>query len=172
MKKILIITMLVFSFVAGNAQQTKKQKRKAEKAEKEANLIAEIKTLLESKVYVFSATQALPSGMRNVNLDTSYNLKINNDTAACYLPFYGRAYSAGYGTGEGPFDFTLPIENYKFEQAKKGGYQVQFDVKNKNDNLNFSFQIGSTGSTSLVIISTNRQSISFHGDIEKIDDKK
>lgn len=47
MKNILIITMLVFIVVATNAQETKKQKRKAENAEKEAKLIAKTKSLLE-----------------------------------------------------------------------------------------------------------------------------
>ena len=69
--------MLIFSVVITNAQETKKQKRKAKKAEKEAKLIAKIETLLESKVYVFKATQALPSGMRTKNLDGTYDVKVN-----------------------------------------------------------------------------------------------
>lgn len=172
MRKIIIISMLIFSIVGAYAQDSNKKSKKEKRAEKEAIKIEETKALLESKVYVFSATQALPSGMRSVNLDSSYDVKVNNDTIICYLPFYGRAYSAGYGSGEGPFNFTLPNENYTIKRTKKDGYEVKFDVKNKNDNLNFNIQIGRTGSSSLIITSTNRQSISYYGNIEKAIEKK
>lgn len=172
MKKIIFLAILIIAVIGVNAQNSKKQTRKEKRAAKEAKKIEQTKALLESKNYVFEATQALPSGMRTVNLDGSYDIKIEGDEVICYMPFYGRAYSAGYGGGEGPFDFTLPIKNYKKEDAKKGGYQVQFDVKNKNDNINFSFQIGNTGSASLVVTSTNRESISFYGDIVADDEEE
>ena len=172
MKKIILLAFLVFAIIGVNAQDSKKQTRKEKRAAKEAKKIEKTKALLESKDYVFTATQALPSGMRTVNLDGSYDMKIKGDEAICFLPFYGRAYSAGYGGGEGPFDFTLPIENYTLENEKKGGYMVKFDVKNKNDNINFTFNIGSTGSTSLTVTSTNRESINFYGDIEAKEDEK
>lgn len=166
MRKIVLLAFLVFAIIGVNAQDSKKQTRKEKRAAKEAKKIEQTKALLEGKDYVFVATQALPSGMRSVNLDGSYDMKIEGDEVICYLPFYGRAYSAGYGGGEGPFDFTLPIENYTLENEKKGAYLVQFEVKNKNDNIKFSLSIGNTGSASLIVTSTNRQSINFYGDIE------
>ena len=45
---------------------------------------------------------------------------------------------------------------------------VEFDVRNKNDLLNFTFQIGETGTTSLSVNSSNRAFISYYGDIVKI----
>ena len=172
MKNVLIITILVFSFVSLNAQDSKKQTRKEKRAEREAIKIEQTKTLLENKIYVFTASQAIPSGMRSINLSSSFDAKIENDTIICYLPFYGKAYTASYGGSESPMDFTQPIENYTFEKTKKGGYMVKFDVNNKNDRLNFIFQIANTGSASLNVISTNRQSMSYYGDIEKVEEKK
>ncbi|MDB4581545.1 DUF4251 domain-containing protein [Draconibacterium sp.] len=168
MNKTILIAVLIFAFIGGNAQETEKLSRKEKKALKEAKQIEETKALLDNKVYVFSPTQALPSSMRSRNLDGSFSAKINNDTIDCYLPFYGRAYSADYGSSDGPFTFTLPIENYTMENSKKG-YMVKFEVKNKNDNINFMFQIGETGSATLNLTSTNRQSISYYGNIEKPD---
>lgn len=172
MKKIIFLAFLVFAIIGVNAQDSKKQTRKEKRAAKEAKKIEQTKALLESKDYVFSATQALPSGGRSVNLDGSFDMKIENDEVVCYLPFYGRAYSAGYGSGEGPFDFTQPIENYTIENEKKGGYLVKFEVNNKNDHINFTLNIGSTGSASLIVISTNRESINFYGDIEADEEKE
>jgi hypothetical protein len=172
MKKIILLAFLVLAIIGADAQDSKKQTRKEKRAAKEAKKIKQTKSLLESKDYVFSATQALPSGMRSVNLDGSYDIKIEDDEVICYLPFYGRAYSASYGSGEGPFDFTLPVENYTLENEEKGGYLVKFNVHNKNDNINFIINIGNTGSASLIVTSTNRQSINFYGDIEADEDEE
>jgi hypothetical protein len=166
MNKYLIIALLVsFSFL-GNAQDTENLSRKEKKALKKAKMIEETKALLDSKVYLFDPNRALPSGMRSINLDGTFFAKINKDTLNCYLPYYGRAYSVDYGSNEGPLNFTQPIQNYSMEESKKG-YTVKFNVKNKNDNINFMFTISETGSASLNLNSTNRQSISYHGIIEK-----
>lgn len=172
MKKIILSIFLAFAITGVHAQNSKKQTRKEKRAIKDAKTIEQTKALLDSKDYVFSATQVLPSSMQSVNLDSSYDVKIENDEVICYLPFYGRAYSAGYGSGEGPFNFTLPIKNYTLENEKKGGYLVKFEVINKSDYLNFTFHISSTGSASLSISSTNRESISFYGDIEADEDEE
>ncbi len=171
MKNIIIFALLIFAINTTNAQETKKQTRKEKRAEKEALKIEQTKSVLENEVYVFNATQALPMGMRNVNLTSSYDARIENDTVFCFLPYFGKAHTAAYGSTQSPMDFTQPIENYKFEKTKKG-YMVKFDVSNKNDRLNFTFQIAETGSTSLNVNSTNRSSISYYGNIEKVEEKK
>jgi len=170
MNKTILIAILVFAFIAGHAQENEKLSRKERKALKEKQRIEEVKTLLNDKVYVFKPTTALPSGGRSRNLDGTFSAKINKDTLDCYLPFFGRAYSVEYGSTTGPFTFTLPIDEYSMEESKKG-YKVELKVKNKNDNMTFMFQIGETGSASLNINSTNRQFMSYNGNIEKPDDK-
>lgn len=169
MKKLVILVVLVLAVVTVHAQESKKQSKKEKRAEKEAKQIEQTTSLLESKNYAFRATQALPSSGRSVNLDGSFSLRVKNDMVNCYLPFYGRAYSGGYGGGEGPFNFSLPMKNYNLEKVKKG-YEVKFDVENKNDRIKFHLKVGNTGSSSLIVTSTNRQSISYHGNLEKNED--
>ena len=171
MKNILIIGILVLAFATANAQETKKQTRKEKKAAREAMLIEQTKTVLENKVYVFEATQVIPSTMRSRTLTSSYNVQIKNDTITCYLPYFGKAHTAAYGSSQSPMDFIQPIENYKFEKTKKG-YEVKFETSNNNDRLNFFFRIADTGSASLSVNSTNRSSISYHGDIVKVEEKE
>ena len=170
MYKLLFTLVLAFTLLAGHAQETEKLSRKERKALQEKQQIEEVKTLLNDKEYVFNPRTALPSGGRSRNLDGTFRAKISNNTIDCYLPFYGRAYSANYGSSEGPFTFTLPIEDYKMEDSKKG-YKVEFNVKNQNDRITFLFQISETGTATLNLNSTNRQAISYHGNIEKPDEK-
>ena len=165
MKK-LILTVIVFSLAfLVCAQDKEKKSRKEIKAEKNAKLIEETTKLVESKNFVFKARSANPMGARSVNLTTDYDVHIQNDSVYCYLPYYGRAYTAAYG-GESPMNFQLPLTDYSSEKTKKG-YNVKFTVKNGTDRINFSFQIMETGSTTLQVNSTNRQAISYFGSIEK-----
>lgn len=170
MKNILIITILIFSVVCANAQEEKKKSRKEIRAEREAKKIEDTKSMIESKSFVFVPSQALPSGGRSVNLSSSFDAKIEDGTIVCYLPFYGRAHTAAYGGTQSPMDFTQPIQKYVSEEAKKGDWVIKFDVKNKNDMLNFTFHIGETGSASLSVNSSSRSSISYYGDIFKIEE--
>lgn len=169
MKTILSI-ILIFFLVSGNAQETNRKSRKALKAEKRAQQIAEIKSLINSNAFVFEAINVNPLTGGTINLTSNYDVKIQNDSLFSYLPYYGRAYMAAYG-GESPMIFDLPIEVYSVEPAKKGFYVIKASVKKKMDNIEFNFYVAETGSTSLTVISNNRQSISYHGRIEKITDK-
>ncbi|MCF6357696.1 MAG: DUF4251 domain-containing protein [Draconibacterium sp.] len=171
MKNFIIIGILILAFTTANAQETKKLSRKEKKAAREALKIETTKTVLENKAYVFSATQALPTGMRSKTLTSSYDARIENDTIFCYLPFFGRSHSAEYGSNQSPMDFTQPIENYEFKNTKKG-YEIKFEVSNKTDRLVFFFQIAETGSTSLSVNSTNRSTMSYYGDIIDIEKKE
>ena len=167
MKNLIVIGMLLFAFVSVQGQETKKMSRKEKKAAREAKLIEDTKTALESNSFVFAATQMIPSGGRSRTLTSSYEARIENDTITCYLPFFGRAHTVSYGGSESPMDFTQPIEDYSFEKVKKG-YEIKFSVNNKSDRLNFFFQIADNGSSSLSVTSTNRSTISYYGNIEKV----
>lgn len=165
MKTILSI-ILIFFLVSGNAQETQKKSKKELKAEKRVEQTEKIKSLLDSKTFVFDATNANPMTGNTINLTSNYDVRIQNDSLFSYLPYYGRAYTAAYG-GESPMIFDSPIVEYSMEKAKKGFYSIKATVKNKMDNLEFNFNIAETGSATLIVISNNRQSISYYGNIEK-----
>lgn len=168
MKNILIITLLMFTVVLVNAQETKKT-RKEIRAEREALKIEETKSMIENNAFIFVPSQAIPTGMRTVTLTSSFDAKIENDSIICYLPYFGRAHIADYGGTDSPMDFNQPILKYTSEPAKKGSWTIKFNVKNKNDLLNFTFQIQQTGSASLNVTSSNRSFISYYGDIIKVE---
>lgn len=170
MKKILLSLILLLSVLIINAQQVKKQSRKERRAAREAQKIKEVKALLDNKTWIFDVNQAIPLAGQPVNVSGSFDARITNDTIISYLPFFGVGYVGDFGRTEGPFDFTQKIENYSFKTTKKG-YQIKFDVRNKNDYLSFFFHIGKTGSATLDIHSRNRQAMSFYGDIEKVEDE-
>lgn len=145
--------------------QEKKSKKEL-KAEKKAQQLEQVKTTVESKNFVFDARTANPMKGRSVTLSTEYDVKITNDSIFSYLPYYGVAYSASYGGTDSPMIFDVPFETCTLEKAKNG-YTVKVEAKNKNDRLTFTFHISETGTTTLSVSSTNRQSISYYGEIVK-----
>ncbi|MFB6317497.1 DUF4251 domain-containing protein [Saccharicrinis sp. FJH54] len=166
MKKIVAITVVLFLVAGYQSQAQQKLSRKERKALNEANALKETKALVDSARFVFVPSQALPLGMRTQNLDGTFRAKIQNDSIYSYLPFYGRAYKADYNSLDGPFSFDLPIEKFSVDTLKKE-YLLQFQVRNQDDLVKYVFHIGKTGYTTLSINSTNRQSISYYGNIEK-----
>lgn len=171
MKNLIVIVVLLFSVVALNAQEKTKTK-KEKRAEKEARLVEQTKRLVEEKAWQFNAIQMLPSKGRSKSLTTSYSVVLKDGNVDSYLPYFGIAYSASYGGTDSPMIFKAPIEDYSISDGKKGGYNIKFKAKNKNDFVEYSFSISSNGSTTLSVNSINRQHISYYGDLVPIEKKE
>ncbi|WP_297093694.1 DUF4251 domain-containing protein [uncultured Draconibacterium sp.] len=171
MKKIILLSFLIFSIVAVQAQD-KKLTRKEKKAQREAMLTEQTKKLVAANAWQFNATQMLPSSGRSRTLSTPYNVVLKDGEVDSYLPYFGRAYSADYGSTDSPMIFEAPISDYSVEDAKKGGYTIKFSAKNKNDNVEYTFAVSANGSASLRVNSTNRQFISYQGDLVPIEEKE
>lgn len=167
MKKYVVFLMIALVSMGLQAQDKQKLSRKERRALEKEKIIEKIKTLVDTKAFVFTPNQAIPVSMQAVNLSGIFSAQIKNDTINCYLPFYGRAYTADYASHDGPFTFVLPIKNYNLEKTKKG-YLVKFEVKHNMDNISFYFNIGTSGYTTLNMSSTNRQSMSYYGVIDDL----
>lgn len=171
MKTIIIGLIVVFTGFSLSAQDTQKQTRKQRRANREAAQKEMVKTVLNNKNFVFNATHVLPLGGTSRYMNYDYDVTVRNDSVFSYLPYFGVAYHIEYGSTKGGFQFDLPLEKYKFEK-NKNEYRVSFEVKNKNDVIDFNFSISETGYTTLTVNSVNRQSISYYGIIEAPEDKK
>ena len=171
MRIILFIGLFILSLTTIQAQETEKKSKKELKAEKKAQQIVETKALVESNSFIFAATNVNPMKGRSINLTTEYDVKIVSDSIFSYLPYYGRAYTASYGGTDSPMTFDSPADSYTMEETNKG-YRVKVSAKNGNDRVEFTFHISETGSTTLNVSSINRQSISYYGNLEKIEKKE
>jgi hypothetical protein len=170
MKQIVLASILILSVLTLSAQE--KMSRKEKKAARKAEQLAQTKVLIESNNWQFDASQMLPSQGKSRNLTTSYRVVVKNDQVDSYLPYMGRAYRAEYGSTDSPMTFKAEIKDFTVEDWKKGGWIIKFSAKNKADNLDFTFTISDTGSATLSVNSTDRQNISYYGDIVNITDLK
>lgn len=168
MKKLSVILLILVSVSMLHAQETRMTRKEAQAARK-AQLIEKTKALVNSGTWQFDATQMLPTSGRSRTLTSSYRVIVKESEVDSYLPYFGRAYRAEYGSTASPLSFKGQIHDLKVGDWKRGGWVISFKTENKNDRLDFTFHIGETGSATLKVNSTNRQQISYYGDLAETD---
>jgi hypothetical protein len=127
-----------------------------------------VKNSIEAKRFVFHAQTALPTSGRSRQLTTEYDLRIFSDSLVSNLPFYGRAYSVPYGSGDGGFNFTSTKFEYTATPGKKKGWNISIKPKDVSDFREFSLSLSDDGYGTLQALSNNRQPMSFTGYITEI----
>jgi len=68
--------------------------------------------------YLFIPQTVYPMSMRPRPVTTDFELRIQPDSVVCYLPYFGRAYSADYFSRQSPTDFTSV--DFAYEEKKTG----------------------------------------------------
>ena len=141
---------------------------KKEKAEKKAGAVKE---LINSRHYTVDVLRAYPMGGESVNLTSPYSLEIRGDSLISYLPYFGRAYSIPYGGGKGLI-FDAPITNYRCVINTKKTALITFESRNDEDVYQFQVDIIPSGSATIDVVPTKRQSISYQGDLNLLPKKE
>lgn len=134
----------------------------SEKSRQQEQAMADLITSVEKRNFLFTASHAIPVSGGSIALNATYDVTIQGDTINSYLPYFGVAYHADYGSRNSALDFKQRMENYELEQTKKG-YLLKISVKNGMDQLRYTFQFSGSDNVALNVNSTNRQPISFFG---------
>jgi len=125
----------------------------------------QVKNFVESKEFTFKARTVMPMSGGSKQLTSDYDVRLLGDSIISYLPYFGRSYTAVYGTESGGIDFTSTKFEYKAKARKKGGWDVTINPKDVKEIQELNFTISDDGSASLRVTSTNRQPISFYGNV-------
>lgn len=135
-------------------------------AQKEAKA-EEIQQKIDDFRFTFNATHAIPQGYKSIYLNSTYDLKVSKDSVQAYLPYYGRAYTAPMNPSEGGIMFTSTNFEYNVKQGKKkGNWKIDIKPKDISRDVQLSLDIWDNGSAQLNVSSSDRQSISFQGELE------
>jgi len=157
----MVSVAILFCTLAVTAQSRK---------EREAAEIEKVKTLLESKNYVFQADYVIPQTGNSKSLTFGYDLTVSKDTVTAYLPYYGRVTLAPIDPTDGGVKFTSTSFSYKSTVDKKGSYNIVITPNERNDRGSkdvryIRLNVGATGYASLQVISNNRDPITYNGTI-------
>jgi hypothetical protein len=126
----------------------------------------DIREAITSRQYEFKATSAMPLSGKTIQLTSDYNIAVNRDSVIAYLPYFGRAYTAPIGKTNNGINFTSTDFLYKAKEGKKGGWTIEIKPKDQDEVQQLFLTISQSGYGTLQVNSSNRQSISFTGNIE------
>ena len=130
--------------------------------------ISAITRKVESKDITVTVHYANPLRMRQIILTSEYDLRLKNDSAFAYLPYFGVAYSAPYGSSEGGIKFAEPMNDYAITPNKKSnGWDIHFKIRSKGDIYEIFMNIFNNGSALFSVTSQKRDMISFSGEIKR-----
>ena len=125
----------------------------------------QVQNAVQAKEFVFKAQTVMPMNGATRQLTTEYDVKFLGDSIISYLPYFGRAYNTSYGSQDGGINFISTKFEYNAKTGKKGAWEISIKPKDAKEIQEMNFTISENGSTSLRITSTNRQPISFYGQI-------
>lgn len=168
MKRVILIMILTF-LIGGvlTGKETRREKRKVrEKAKTE-----QTKQLFDNRSLQFIAQSAHPMGGGMINLTPEYTLDITSSEVISFLPFYGIAYSAEYGSSEGGIKFREALPKGEWVSTRKG-YEVMLEVRTQKDTYRLNLFFSQLGYAMLNVACQNRQPISFNGIVQAIPEKK
>lgn len=128
--------------------------------------------LIESGEFRFVASSARSSLGNFNNLGANYDLVFDSLRVISYLPYYGRAYSVPYNTGEGGVKFDLKADhiNKKWDKRKKR-YVITTELSDSRDSYSLYLTASTSGYADLQMNFRNRQMINYYGTIEKLEKK-
>ena len=123
-----------------------------------------IKSMIETKRFVFKVQSVLPTSMpmRQLTGD-DYYVHLFGDSLVSYLPYFGRSYTAPLPGAPGGYNFTSKDFEYTGKNKKKGGWDVVIKPKDVKDLREFNLTVSENGYASLRALSNNRQLITYNG---------
>ena len=138
------------------AQSKKEKKQKTEQA---------VRRAIDVKDYKINVNQVTPMKGGSKHLTSNYSVEVRNDSIYSYLPYFGVAYNIPYGGGKG-LNFNAPISEYTTEYSKKGNAKITLKLRNDEDNYIYNITVYPNGMSDIQVTPTNRQSISFSGEMD------
>lgn len=163
MKKLgLVLISILILNLSGITQENRREQRKTREKEK----AEEISKLINESDLRFIAQFAHPMSGGSIHLTSEYTLDIEGKKVTAFLPFFGRAYYAEYGSREGGIKFSEETQYVDWKKNKQG-YNAQMEIKTPKDVYRLNFSVTTSGYATLDVSSNNRQSIRFSGIVVK-----
>lgn len=126
--------------------------------------ITEVQQFVSAQEFTFRAQTANPMGGRSIPLTGGYDLVIKPNSIDAALPFFGRAY-APVDILAGGINFSSKRFQYSATAAEKGGWEILIRPEDVPEVQELRLNISTDGYATLQVTNTNRQAISFYGEI-------
>ncbi|MGL5938124.1 MAG: DUF4251 domain-containing protein [Phocaeicola sp.] len=133
-------------------------------AQEKTSVKPQVETALQKKHFTIRINQAIPQSGKSQMLTSEYALTVRNDSLFSYLPYFGVSYNIPYGGGQGLI-FNAPLTQYKSQKGKKESTRIEFHTQSEDDRFVYYLTIFPNGKSTLNVQPTNRQGITFYGEM-------
>ena len=154
----IVMALLAAVLLGGCATSEERAAQKAEKVKK-------VTAALNRRQYKIAIARMYPMNGPSKTVTYGYSVEVRNDSLFSYLPYFGRAYNVPYGGGKG-LNFSAPIGSYQEEVAKNGKRRIEIGLTNEEDTYLYILEVFDNGSSTVSVMSRQREQISYSGDME------
>ena len=136
-----------------------------ERAAQKAEQVKKVTAALNRRQYKIAIARMYPMNGPSKTVTYGYSVEVKNDSLFSYLPYFGRAYNVPYGGGKG-LNFSAPIGSYQEKVAKNGKRRIEIGLTNEEDTYLYILEVFDNGSSTVSVMSRQREQISYSGDME------
>ena len=151
----LVTTAIILSACSASSSTAKKEKNAAD--------FEQTAALIESGNYQFTVRSASPSGGRTIQITSEYTLKASDGNFEAHLPYFGRAYSGGYGESHSVEFNGKPANLEMARKENRNNISVSFTIKSGADQYTINLEVGASAYGTLKISNPKKQPISYYG---------
>lgn len=163
MKKLIALLLIAMGIFAG-AGIAQIPSKKSDKNAREAAL----KTKIESGHFTFIAQFIQPLGGGQHYLTDEYDLRVKKDSVIAWLPYIGRVYmDPPVFPDDDGVKFSSTKFDYKLQPKKKNGWMITIDLNDVKRSSKLIFDISTSGSAYLKVLSNTRDEVSYLGYVKE-----
>jgi hypothetical protein len=171
MKKTILL-LIIFALFSTHIRAQTRAEKKEEKEQKAQKNYEEMKELVNSKSFEFTAIWISTYGKRINIASGSNSIEISQDSTKAAMQYFGTVTSIGFRGSEGvSFDNVMKNYEVKFDDHKKK-INISFSVKNKSENFDINLSINKTGFTYVDVYSNNKSNVTYDGNIAALKPKE
>lgn len=160
MKQIMLWLCTAVLFVACTTTKSAEQKQ-----DEQAETAARIIDSLDNKTFSVTFSYVTPRRFPGHALTSDYSITIQGDSLQSYLPYFGEAYRASFNY-ESPLNFNAHVQHYTLDKKKSDCTRVFFRALHNMEMIEYRLDMFSNGRAVLYVSSTEREPISFSGEID------
>lgn len=125
----------------------------------------EIKSLVESGEFLFTADCMFKRSGQRVPLTYGYDLRIDHHFVACWLPDPEKSQNWSNRQGERLQFRQVAQSSRMLYDDRNRSYQLFFDVDTDSERLHLQMRIDVDGKAQLTVISDDREAVRFEGEV-------
>ena len=140
----------------------------------ESQKFGELKQMVISQKFEIENDWAVPLRVTSINLIGNSNfIKFKGDSVEVFLPYFGVRQSGGGFGSSGAIEYSGPAVDLSIEEnLLKNNFLIKFEGRQGSEHLQFIITLFSKGNASTSVNSSERDPISYWGNVRALPDKQ